>query len=216
MSSNTSRGGPPAESRITRFARKAWRRLAGRKLTLSDDYRGLNRLYAMEDPWDMDSTRERFRFGETNAFIRECMGPVGSLLEVGCGEGHQSARLASVCDRLVGIDVSERAIDRARARVPKAEFVVADIAGLPAPPKPFDLVVACEMLYYVKDIPATLERMNQLGSACLVTIFSPSAKVVAPHLAALPLSRRAWIYSDPYVWLFAFWRPGDRGQRKND
>ena len=159
----------------------------------------------------MRSGREQFRFRETNAFIHDCLGHAGSLLELGCGEGHQSAHLAAICDRLVGIDVSERAVSRARARVPGAEFKVGDIASLPASP-PFDLVVACEMLYYVKDIPATLERMNQLGSACVVTLFSPSARIVAPHLERLPLSRRTWIYSDPYVWLFAFWRPVDRAR----
>lgn len=208
MKSNANQAGPPSVSGVSRLARKLWRRLFGRNLGRSDDYDGLNRLYAIEDPWEMGSGREQLRFRETNAFVESCVGRVGSILELGCGEGHQSAHLASVCDRLVGIDVSERAISRARTRLPNAEFMVADIASLSAPPRPFDLVVACEMLYYVKDIPATLDRMNQLGSACLVTFFGPSARVVAPHLLAQPVSRRGWIYSDPYAWLFAFWRPG--------
>lgn len=217
MNSNPNHDGSESGSPMNRFARKVWRRLVARKLTTSDNYGGLNRLYAMEDPWEMTSGREQRRFTETNAFIESCMGRVGSVLELGCGEGHQSVHLASICDRLVGIDVSERAIGRARVRLPHAEFRVADIATLPAGPQPFDLVVACEMLYYVKDIPATLERMGQLGSACLVTFFGPSARVVAPHLAALPLSHRGWIYSDPYAWLFAFWRPGaPAGQPKGE
>lgn len=203
MTSNTKRDEQP--SRTTLLVRKAWRRLVSRNLGRSDNYRGLDRLYAMEDPWDLSADREQLRFRETNAFITQRMGRVGSLLELGCGEGHQSAHLAQICDRLVGIDVSERAVQRARTRVPNAEFTVKDIANIPADRR-FDLVVACEMLYYVKDIPATIERMNQLGSACAVTFFGPAARVVAPHLANVPLADRAWIYGDPHAWLFAFWR----------
>lgn len=210
MPTTTKKNGSPPVFQVSRFARKVWRRLVSRKLTKSDDYQGLNRLYAMEDPWEMTSHREQLRFRETNAFIAQCMGRVGSLLELGCGEGHQSVHLAGLCDRLVGIDVSERAVNRAQARLPNAKFIVADIAGLTTAAPPFDLVVACEMLYYVKDIPATLERMNQLGSACLVTFFGPAARVVAPHLASMPVSHRGWIYGDPYEWLFAFWRTGVR------
>jgi SAM-dependent methyltransferase len=215
MPSNTNQAGPTWASLPGRMVRKLWRKFGNRKLTASDDYDGLDRLYKLEDPWEMTSGREQFRFRETNRFIEDCTGRVGSLLELGCGEGHQSVHLAGVCDRLVGIDVSGRAVERATARLPSADFRVGDIAGLPIGSPRFDLVVACEMLYYVKDIPATLERMNQLGSACVVTLFSPSARIVVPHLASLPLSRRTWVYSDPYVWLFAFWRPGDRpGQSK--
>ena len=52
-----------------------------------------------------------------------------------------------VCDRVTGIDVSERAVARARARMPGAEFLVGDVASLSATPRRFELVVACEVNY---------------------------------------------------------------------
>jgi len=57
----------------------------------------------------------------------EQFGRVSSLLEIGCGEGHQSAQLQLVCDRLTGLDVSGRAVKRARGRCPGGEFLVGDV-----------------------------------------------------------------------------------------
>ena len=48
------------------------------------------------------------------------------ILEIGCGEGHQSGRLLEICDSLYGIDVSHRAITRAQARCSGAKFGVGD------------------------------------------------------------------------------------------
>ncbi len=67
----------------------------------------------------MDAEAQRFRFAETNRIIGEQFGHVGSILEVGCGEGHQSQALLEVCDELVGIDVSARAVERHAVAAPK-------------------------------------------------------------------------------------------------
>jgi SAM-dependent methyltransferase len=198
--------GPPA-SQLGHVARKVWRKLVAKKLTASDDYRRLNRFYALEDPWELGSGKDGARFLQTNSVIENRLGRVGSLLEVGCGEGHHSLHLARICDRLVGIDVSERAIARARQRLPGAEFKVCDLAGLGSRAGRFDLVVACEVLYYMKDVPAALARMSALGAACLATFYGPTARVVAPHLATVPLADRGWIFEAPHAWLYAFWRP---------
>ena len=72
----------------------------------------------------------------------------------------------------------------------------------------YDLVVACEVLYYMRDIPAAIDQMSRLGRACFVTFFCPSARLVADHLAGIPGLRRGWLYHDPYAWLWAYWEPG--------
>ena len=66
---------------VTRIARKVWRRLVAKNLTASDDYEKLDRFYAMEDPWEMGSTREQLRFAQTNAVIEDRLRHVGSVLE---------------------------------------------------------------------------------------------------------------------------------------
>jgi SAM-dependent methyltransferase len=196
--------GSPGRTVIT----KLWRRYTMRHLRQSDNYRDLNRLYAVPDPWGMVTEREQSRFRQTNAVLESLVGPVKSILEIGSGEGHQSEHLARLCQRLDGVDVSARAVARASARVPHCRFGVGDIANLPwtmAEGDRYDLVVACEMLYYVADVPKTIARMSELGRACLVTFFCPGQRL-ARHLEAIPAAQRGWIYHEPYAWLWAFWR----------
>jgi Methyltransferase domain len=107
------------------------------------DYRGdaarFNCPYLVTDPWLLNSETERYRFRQTNELIRKKFGHSHRLLEIGCGDGLQSRE--QVCDQLSGIDVSERAIGRARRRCPVATFSVSDMYALPQPPtSQFDLV----------------------------------------------------------------------------
>src|SRR5580700_10350985 len=100
----------------------------------------------------MRSAREQARFEWTNQVIGDHLAPLGTILEVGCGEGHQSQYLARQSGELYGIDVSARAVDRARQRCPAGNFAVGDPFTLgSAMPDRYDLVAACEVLYYVKD-----------------------------------------------------------------
>ncbi len=201
-------------SPVRGFVSKAWRRYTMRHIGANDNHAGLDQLYALPDPWGMTTAREQSRFEQTNGVITSRLGRPDSVLEIGSGEGHQSEHLASICNRLDGLDVSARAVERAQERVPHARFAVGHVpAALPwAPPAGgrYDLVVACEVLYYVADIPATVAGMSRLGHACLATFFCPSSRVVARHLQDIPGLERGWIYHDPYAWLWAFWRP-DQG-----
>ena len=196
------------ESPARALIRKAWRRIALRNLTANDNHAQLDRLYALPDPWNMRSEGEQRRFEMTNALIESKAGRVGTILEVGCGEGHQTQHLLSLCDQIYGLDVSPRAVARARQRVPQALIETGTLGVVPwAPPQGrFDLVVACEVLYYVSDISGAVRRMSELGRACLVTFFVPAARIVARHVEHLPGVERGWLYHDPNVWLCAFWR----------
>jgi SAM-dependent methyltransferase len=161
----------PAQAAVATL-RYAWRRLASRGIRYSGDYKQLDALYAVADPWGMESPSEQYRFTETNRLILERTGRVASLLEVGCGEGHQSLHLRHVTERLTGLDVSPRAVKRARVRCPQAEFLIGDMfSSEVSASAPFDLVVACEVLYYMSDVEAALRRMRDLGRMCLVTYF---------------------------------------------
>jgi SAM-dependent methyltransferase len=150
----------------------AWRRLVLKNIRYSDDYEKLDMLYTVPDPWDMTSQAEQFRFRETNRIILQQFGHQGSILEVGCGEGHHSLHLRRVCERLTGLDVSAKAVNRAKSRCPESQFIVGDMfcqeVGLLAP---FDLVVACEVFYYMSDVLTALQQMHALGRSCLMTYF---------------------------------------------
>lgn len=187
--------------------RKQWARFFLHDVHFGDKYDRLDALYRIRDPWDLATEPQRFRFRETNRLIEEHFGRVGRILEVGCGEGHQSQELMKVCDELVGIDVSSRAVERARVRCPQATFVAADVfAPEIGDTGPFDLVLGCEVLYYVKDVAAVLARFRELGRVCLVTYYAKPAQVLDPIVLAIPGLESTTVRYRSSSWTVAWWR----------
>jgi len=178
-----------------------------RGVRYSNDYRKLDNAYRMADPWLMTSPAEQFRFTETNRLIRVQFGRVHSLLEIGCGEGHQSLYLQQVCDGLTGLDVSARAVKRASSRCPQAKFLVGDIFSQEVSAlAPFDLVVACEVLYYMSDLPAILQRMQTICRSGLVTYFEGERETIQQYvLEFLPRTFGEIIEFEQTRWHVLWW-----------
>ena len=197
-----------AKALFKKVKRRSWMKFALRGVGGNDNFERLDLAYTLEDPWNMDSPTEQARFEATNRLIEREFDHVDTLLELGCGEGHQTACLARVATRTFGLDVSAKAIERARMRLPQAQFAAADVFHQPwaGEVERFDLITAFEVLYYLGDVEATLARMSQLGRACMVTIFAPAARRVGPHLERIPGLRKDWIWHGGTVWLVAWWR----------
>ncbi|GAB2506789.1 hypothetical protein GCM10027084_21690 [Pseudoxanthomonas sangjuensis] len=193
---------------LRKAQRRLWMKYALRGVGGSDNHARLDLAYRMEDPWNMDSALERARFEATNRVIERAFGKVGSVLEIGCGEGHQTEWLARLSERQYGIDVSPHAVERAQARLPQAQFAAVDLFRQPWGDQRhrFDLVTACEVLYYLSDPAATLERMRHLGRNGLVTFFAPACGRVGPHLEKIPGLHKDWIFHGGTAWLVGWWR----------
>lgn len=74
------------------------------------------------------------------------------VLEIGCGAGVFTRRLAPLADHVLAIDVAPAAIARARAAQgePHVEFAVADVMDYTFKrAAPFDLIVMAETIYFV-------------------------------------------------------------------
>ena len=190
------------------YLKDLWLRTAIRGAHYHQRNRRLNALYWISDPWGMQSPREAYRFDETNRIIKEHFGQVDRMLEVGCGEGHQSQRLLETCKTLCGIDVSHRAVVRAKRRCPRGLFFEGDIftAKVLKGTDRFDLVVACEVLYYMENIPAVLKRISQIGSACLVTYYGGQSDRLDSYFAKLNDSQKATFNFQDTVWRAVWWR----------
>jgi 2-polyprenyl-3-methyl-5-hydroxy-6-metoxy-1,4-benzoquinol methylase len=193
---------------LQKVKRRSWMKYALRGVGANDNFGRLDLAYSIEDPWNMDSPTEISRFEGTNRIIEREFGRVGSLLELGCGEGHQTRHLARLADRVYGLDVSAKAVERARVRLPQGQFAAADLFNQPwsAEVPRFELITACEVLYYMSDVEQTLARMSELGRNCLVTIFAPAARRVGPQLDRIEGLRKDWIWHGGTVWLVAWWR----------
>ncbi len=194
--------------KANRVLRRQWLKYTLRNVTNNDNYAGLDRIYTIPDPWSLDSPREHVRFEITNTFINRNFGKVDNLLEIGCGEGLQSSYLRQVCNNLHGIDVSPTAVARARQRLPEVHFESGDLFHQDwlKQDRRFDLVVACEVLYYIADLEATLAEMNRLGDNCFVSFFTGEAYKLCARMDRIEGVHKDWYHFDGITWLFAWWK----------
>jgi len=92
-------------------------------------------------------------------FVRDLGGR--RALDLGCGDGRLTQELAA--EQLVAADVSEVALERARALLPRAELrALAPGDVLPYPDSDFDLVLCAETLEHVQDVQWLLSEVRRV------------------------------------------------------
>jgi SAM-dependent methyltransferase len=112
------------------------------------------------------------------------------VLEVGCGPGHLSIRLARQYGlEVTGVDLDPTMVTRARANADRPEtddqrrpeFLVGDVAALAFPDRSFDLVVSTLSMHHWADPAAGLAEIGRVlrqGARALIWDFRPD---VRPH-----------------------------------
>jgi cyclopropane fatty-acyl-phospholipid synthase-like methyltransferase len=75
--------------------------------------------------------------------------PGADVLELGCGAGRPMTAALAVDRNLTGVDISSAQLALARANVPGATFIQADLTTLDWPAATFDAVVAFYVLTHV-------------------------------------------------------------------
>lgn len=136
-------------------------------------------------------------------------------LDVGCGDGFLSARLAGRLGpggHVVGLDADAGVLGRARERFPDAgvEWVHADVMTAALEPGSFDAVVSNAALHHVPDTAAALTRLAALvrpGGVVAVVGFArtdlrelPASLVGQACLLVLNVLRRTWEHTAPICW----------------
>src|SRR5579872_960568 len=92
----------------------------------------------------------------------------GSVLDVGCGTGEITERLAAKYPRatFTGVDLEEQHLDRARIRCARfgsrVRFQNGDALSLPFPDEQFDLVVCRHVLQAIPDAARALAEMRRV------------------------------------------------------
>lgn len=89
---------------------------------------------------------------------------VQRVLDVGCGEGQVSRRLALAKPgrRVVGIDPTQRHIDVANARGGEVDYRVGVVDDLPFDDASFDAVVACLVFEHVDNLDAAIKEVSRV------------------------------------------------------
>jgi 2-polyprenyl-3-methyl-5-hydroxy-6-metoxy-1,4-benzoquinol methylase len=98
----------------------------------------------------------------------------GPVLDLGCGPGIQARAIADLGNEVVGIDVSEEAVEIARRRVPEGRFFTSDIYALPWAELDhgFDVVLAMEViehLYYPRLLFQAARRCLRPGGTFILS-----------------------------------------------
>ena len=133
------------------------------------------------DPWASAAPRYRYqqrKYEQIMALLPDRR--FRRALDLGCGLGLLSQRLAERCDAVLGIDVASAALGHARERgagVANLTFVQGDVLNLPVELNgQFDLLVVADTLYYLeplsddllKTLSARLADLLMPGGLCLL------------------------------------------------
>ncbi len=126
------------------------------------------------------------------AFLLAHVSPGARVLDVGCGEGRFTEALAERGVRVMGIDVAEEPLRRARSRQPELDLRRVEPAGAwPLADVSFDVVWAGEVIEHVADTAAWLSEVRRVLRSGGVLVLSTPAHERLTRLA-LGLSGRAF------------------------
>lgn len=109
-------------------------------------------------------------FGAVNAMVSSCLPQVSNVLEVGCGPGYSTKKLAMLSGsrRFVASDVASPLISQARRRNPETWFVNQSVFDLAHRDQSFDLVVMLEVLEHLDRPESALRELHRVCRKYLV------------------------------------------------
>lgn len=101
-------------------------------------------------------------------------------LDLGCGSGYGSFRIAGVASSVIGVDVAEDAVDFARGRYvrPNLSFMAVEPGRrLPFDDESFDVVLSFQVIEHVHDVRSYLEEARRiLRPGGVMVIITPDRK----------------------------------------
>ncbi len=122
------------------------------KLTVREGYDRISLDYRADDFDYASSEYARFL-----PWLQDRLGRDARVLDLGCGCGVPVAEILAREHRVTGVDFSPVQIERARKRVPEAEFLCADMSALDFDVDSFDAIVS---FYAIIHVP--LEEQREL------------------------------------------------------
>jgi len=122
-------------------------------------------IFAQPDPWNYLSAYETKKYHQTIEILGN--EPVGAAMEVACAEGIFTRMIRPHVNSLLAVDISTRALERARQRCADLDDIRFDTFNLitDTPPKSLDLIICSEVLYYLEDASRLREVAAKFSAA---------------------------------------------------
>ncbi len=161
------------------------------------------------DPWASATSRYRYqsrKYEQIMALLPDR--PFLQTLDLGCGLGLLSQRLARRSKTVLGIDIAAAALDHARHRaagIDNLSFAQGDILDLPAElDGRFDLIVVADAFYYLS--PLDDELLKTLSTRVAALLAPGGVCMLANHFffRADPDSRLSQRIRDAFAWSSSF------------
>jgi trans-aconitate 2-methyltransferase len=107
--------------------------------------------------WDAERYQRHSYVWKGGEGVLELLAPqtAEEIIDLGCGSGQLTARIAECGARVTGIDQSAEMISQARANHPSIDFRVADATDFEVE-TPVDAVFSNAVLHWVRDAPAAI------------------------------------------------------------
>jgi ubiquinone/menaquinone biosynthesis C-methylase UbiE len=121
---------------------------------------------------------------------------VGRALDAACGTGRHAAHLARLGWAVTGVDATPAMLDRAREKVPGADFHEGRLDALPLPDESVDLTVCSLALTHVVELDAAI------GELARVTMIGGDVVLSDMHPVFALLSGTAVFRDDPAAFSF--------------
>jgi ubiquinone/menaquinone biosynthesis C-methylase UbiE len=100
--------------------------------------------------------------------------PGALTVDIGCGEGRVSRDLKSAGHTVIGVDISEKLIELARAADPTGQYIVADAAAIPLLDHSADLAIAFMSAQDIDDLDGAILEIARIlkngGRVCLAIV----------------------------------------------
>jgi 2-polyprenyl-3-methyl-5-hydroxy-6-metoxy-1,4-benzoquinol methylase len=128
-------------------------------------------FYQVRDPWQVQSRSPNNKRRENVIQSLSNLLQDKNVIELGCGEGHLSQMLARSCKRLLGLDISQTAINRAQERhIANASFIAGSMTDM-AFYGSFDVAVVIEALYYLSaaDQSTVLSAIKKMRATLIIS-----------------------------------------------
>jgi len=151
-----------------------------------------------EDPWGLQRRAvELVRYDRTMELLQRqqpstpaAVSPL-RILDVGCATGYFTNRLRQLGGNVLGIDLSEIAVQRARRAFHDINFQQASVHDKDFVPSSFDLISCSEVLYYVERdarehfLAAISNLLKDHGTVLFTSVVGPPPYFQATELTAL-------------------------------